>query len=47
MSDYRRNYYREDSRVGERCTIDGKDAYMEFNADLKERVVFVILMESS
>ena len=46
MSDYNRNYYREDSRVGERCTIDGKDAYLEFNADLKEFVLSQGKLES-
>lgn len=32
---YNPHYYNDDAQVGERCFLDSKDAYMEFNADLK------------
>lgn len=35
LFDYNPQYYNEDKQVGERCFFDGKDVYIDFNADLK------------
>lgn len=39
MIDYNPAYYNEDSQVGESCFLDGKNAYIDFNADLKTFLV--------
>ena len=36
MQSYNPDYYQRDRRVGNRCAINGKDAYDTFNADLAE-----------
>lgn len=33
--DYNQKYYNEDRRVGDQCFFDGRDVYIDFNADLK------------
>ncbi len=35
LIEYNPHYYNEDGQVGERCFLNSKDAYIEFNADLK------------
>lgn len=32
---YNPQYYNEDRQIGDRCFFDGKDVYIDFNADLK------------
>lgn len=36
LLDYNPHYYNEDNQIGDRCFFDGKDVYLDFNADLKE-----------
>ena len=35
MIGYNPQFYSDDSQVGDKCFLDGKDAYIDFNADLK------------
>lgn len=35
MLDYNPQYYNEDRQIGDKCFFDGKDVYIDFNADLK------------